>query len=131
MHEVPWKKSRKVDGILGHICVFPSVPPPLSSSLAIFHASWAEQLDPSWERGFFPVFGCSQPLLYSACCLSGNAIMGLWFNDLHGSACCTMGLRREGNQRREGEGMSHPLLSRSKCLLVAAVLYFYCCTLMH
>lgn len=34
-----------------------------------------------------------------------------------------MELRREENQRREGEDASHSLLSRSKCLLVAAVLY--------
>lgn len=49
--------------------------------------------------------------------------MGQWFGDLHGSACSTMRLRREWIQRREGENMSHSHLSRSKCLLVAAVLF--------
>lgn len=37
--------------------------------------------------------------------------------------CSTMRLRREENQRREAEDTSHSLLSRSKCLLVAAVLF--------
>lgn len=34
-----------------------------------------------------------------------------------------MRIRREENQRREVEDMSPLLLSRSKCLLVAAVLF--------
>lgn len=39
------------------------------------------------------------------------------------STCSTMRLRREGNWGREREDTSHSLLSRSKCLLVAAVLF--------
>lgn len=58
-----------------------------------------------------------------ACCLSDSAILSLWFGDLHGSDYSAVRLRREENQRREGEDMSHSLLSRSKCLLVAAVMF--------
>lgn len=60
---VLWKKSGKADGIcrtLPRASFLLFLPPcPL-----LFHANQAVQsLDPSWERGFFSVFGYSQPLL--------------------------------------------------------------------
>lgn len=66
----------------------------------------------------------------SACCLSDNAIVGLWLGDLHESDCSTMRLRREENQRRGGEDtliLSFPGQSASLLLLCC----FYCCSLMH